>query len=301
VALSSEIDGGLQPGLLEIAGVSKNFKSGFALFLASQYLNKYPEGMILFYDSEFGTPKQYFDTFKIDRSRVIHIPITDIEQLKHSSVNAIDQLERGQRVMIIIDSIGALASKKEVEDALEGKTTTDMTRAKSLKGYFRMVGNKSVIKDVPLIAINHVYKEIGTMYPKDVVSGGTGSYYSSDNLWIVGRRQQKDSSNELTGFDFVINVDKSRYIREKSQFPVSVTFEGGLQKWSGLFDEAVDLGLITSPTKGWYEYADKKLRRSDIEFSDDFWPAFLSETNFKDLIHRKYVLGQRREDVEDGN
>jgi len=26
------------------------------------------------------------------------------------------------------------------------------------------------------------------MYPKDIVGGGTGSYYSVDTIWILGRQ-----------------------------------------------------------------------------------------------------------------
>src|SRR5512143_3497925 len=71
VALSGRIDGGLTSGVTVLAGPSKNFKSGFALLLASCYLKKYPEAALLFYASEFGTPRSYFDTFSISLSRVI--------------------------------------------------------------------------------------------------------------------------------------------------------------------------------------------------------------------------------------
>ena len=56
VALSGSVDGGITPGLTMLAGPSKHFKTGFALLLASAFLKKYKDGVILFYDSEFGTP-----------------------------------------------------------------------------------------------------------------------------------------------------------------------------------------------------------------------------------------------------
>ena len=57
VALSGRLDGGLVPGLLMLAGPSKHFKSAFALLMAAAYQKKYPDAVILFYDSEFGTPQ----------------------------------------------------------------------------------------------------------------------------------------------------------------------------------------------------------------------------------------------------
>jgi RecA/RadA recombinase len=158
------------------AGPSKHFKTAFSLLMAKSYMDKYSESVLLFYDSEFGTPQSYFDTFGIDTERVIHTPLTDIEQLKFDIMKQLEGIDRGDRVMIIIDSIGNLASKKEVEDALEGKSVADMSRAKQVKSLFRMVTPHLNLKDIPMVVVNHTYKEIG-MFPKDIVGGGTGSYY----------------------------------------------------------------------------------------------------------------------------
>ena len=89
VALSGRLDGGLTPGLTVFAGPSKHFKTAFAMLLAKSYLEKYEDAAILFYDSEFGAPAGYFQSFGIDTDRVIHTPITDIEQLKHDMMSQI--------------------------------------------------------------------------------------------------------------------------------------------------------------------------------------------------------------------
>jgi len=171
VALSGRLDGGLVPGMTMFAGPSKHFKTAFSLMMVKAYMEKYPDAALLFYDSEFGAPQAYFKTFKIDPSRVVHTPITDIEQLKHDLTNQINSIERGDRVIIVIDSIGNLASKKEADDALEGKSAADMTRAKQIKSLFRIVTPHLTIKDIPLIVVNHTYMEMG-MYPKAIVGGG---------------------------------------------------------------------------------------------------------------------------------
>ena len=81
VALSGSLEGGLTPGLTVFAGPSKHFKTAFSLLLAKAYMDKYEDAVVLFYDSEFGSPQSYFDSFGIDTNRVLHTPITDIEQL----------------------------------------------------------------------------------------------------------------------------------------------------------------------------------------------------------------------------
>jgi hypothetical protein len=77
-ALSAELDGGLSPGILVVAGPSKHFKTGFSLLLAKAFLDANPEGILLFYDSEFGSPNEYFNSHDIDLSRVVHTPITNM-------------------------------------------------------------------------------------------------------------------------------------------------------------------------------------------------------------------------------
>lgn len=291
VALSGTLDGGLTPGLTMIAGPSKHFKSCFSLILSKAYLEKYKDSAVLFYDSEFGTPNSYFEKLGVDTKRVVHTPITDIEQLKHDIVTQLKNIERGEKVFILLDSIGNLASRKEVEDAEEGKSVADMTRAKGIKSLFRMITPHLTKKDIPMVAVNHTYKEMG-LYPRDIVGGGTGSYYSSDNIWIVGRKQIKEE-NELGGYDFVINIEKSRYVKEKSKIPITVTFENGINKYSGLFDVALEGEFIKEASKGWYEVGKNKLRRSDLENDSAYWEKLLKDEKFITYIRKKYMLGYR--------
>ena len=297
VALGGSIDGGLTPGLTMLVGPSKHFKTGFSLLLASAFLKKYEDGVVLFYDSEFGTPQSYFETFGIDLDSVIHTPITDVEELKHDIMKQLKDIERGDKVFILVDSIGNLASKKEVEDALDGKSVADMTRAKQLKSLFRMVTPHLTLKDIPMVVVNHTYKEIG-MFPKDIVGGGTGSYYSADNIWILGRQQDKDGS-EIAGYHFIINIEKSRYVKEKSKIPITISWEGGINKWSGLFDVALEGEYIVKPKNGWYALVDREtgeiqepnMRAKDIVNNKELWMKMFKETDFPQYIEKKYKVG----------
>jgi RecA/RadA recombinase len=295
VAFSGSLDGGFTPGLTMWAGPSKHFKTAFSLLMAKAYMDKYPESILLFYDSEFGTPIKYFETFGIDMDRVMHTPLTDIEQLKFDIMQQLQEINRGDKLVVVLDSIGNLASKKEVEDALDGKSVADMSRAKQVKSLFRMVTPHLTLKDIPMIVVNHTYKEIG-MFPKDIVGGGTGSYYSADNIYILGRQQEKDGT-ELSGYNFIINVEKSRYVKEKSKIPISVAFEGGINKYSGLLDVAMDGNFVVKPSNGWYskvnsetgEIDDKKYRFTDTQTAE-FMDSLLQNEKFQEFVRKKYEI-----------
>jgi len=305
VALSGSVDGGLAPGLTVLAGPSKHFKTSFALIMASAYLKRYDDAVLLFYDSEFGSPQAYFENFDIDTKRVLHTPITNVEELKFDLIGQLENLDRGDKVVVVIDSVGNLASKKELEDAINEKSVADMSRAKALKGLFRMTTPYLNMKDIPLIAVNHTYMEIG-LFPKAVVSGGTGIYYSADNIWILGRQQDKEGT-EIKGYHFVINVEKSRYVKEKSKIPISVSWEGGVQKWSGLLDVALQGQYVSKPSNGWYcrvsretgELLEPKVRAKET-LEERFWKPIFEETDFANYLKNRYsILNEKG--IEDGD
>lgn len=380
----------------------------------------------MFYDSEFGSPQAYFDNFGIDRNRVLHTPISSVEQLRHDISVQLEQIERKDKVIIIIDSIGNLASKKETQDALEGKDSADMTRAKVIKSLYRIITPVLKIKDIPLISICHVYQTM-ELYSKAIISGGclvagtelimadgslkeiqditvgeyvktlqgdkpvthiwnpetleegkpecvrvyfddgywvecsvnhpflvdgnwvqakelstnsittkidggkaevikienigrkevydisvqdaehyvlengvvthnTGLIYSADHAWIVGRSQEKDGT-DVIGYNFNIRVEKSRFVREQSKVPITVTFEGGLNKWSGLLEMALESGLVVKPSNGWYSLVNpesgevdaKKVREKDTQ-SEDFLGVVLKSKAFENWVNKNYKL-----------
>ena len=171
VAFSGTLDGGLLPGLTVLAGLSKSFKTMLSLYCMKAYLDKYKDGIALLYDSEFGITPEYMQSFNIDLDRVVHIPITNIEELKFDVVQRIEQIEKKDRVFMMIDSVGNLASKKEVDDAANEKSVADMTRAKQLKSLFRIITPYLTTKNIPCVVVNHIYMT-QELYSKPVVSGG---------------------------------------------------------------------------------------------------------------------------------
>ena len=297
VALSGSVEGGLSPGVTILAGPSKHFKTSFALKIASAYMKQHEDAVMLFYDSEFGSPQSYFEMFGIDMERVLHCPITNIEELKFDITNQLEEIKKDDKVIIVVDSLGNLASKKEIEDALNEKAVADMTRAKQLKSVFRIITPHLSMKDIPFIGIAHTY-DTQEMFSKKVVSGGTGLYYSADDIWILGRRQNKEGTS-IVGYDFVINVEKSRYVREKSIIPISVTWEGGVDAYSGLLDVALAGQFVVKPSNGWYskvdqetgEVEDKKYRAKEL--TAEFWSDILASNNFKEFVEENFKINGR--------
>jgi RecA/RadA recombinase len=186
VALSGKVDGGLTPGLTVVAGPSKHYKSNLSLMFAASYLKKYEDAVCLLYDTEFGITPEYLMSMGLDPSRVLHTPIEHVEALKFDIVKQLENIERGDKVIIVLDSIGNLASKKEIDDAIDGKSVADMTRAKQIKSLFRMVTPYLTTRDIPMVVINHTIQTM-EMFSKQVMTGGTGVMYSANTVIFLGK------------------------------------------------------------------------------------------------------------------
>jgi RecA/RadA recombinase len=306
IAFSGDLNGGISSGLTLFAGPSKTFKSNVSLICVRSFLNKYKDAVCIFYDSEGGVTPEYLKSMQVDPDRVVHVPIEHIEMLKFDLVKQLKELDRDDKVIIVIDSIGNTASLKELDDAINEKSVAEMQRAKSLKGLFRMVTPSLVAKDIPCIAICHTYQEM-TLYPRQIISGGTGLIYSANQAFIIGKSQEKEGT-EVIGYNFTLNVEKSRFVREKSKLPFTVTYDDGIHKYSGLLEIALESGHVVKPSNGWYSKVDedgviedKKYRLKETD-SKEFWDSVLNNPSFNEFIKNRYQLSANSmitdEDIE---
>lgn len=293
IAFSGDVDGGLVSGLTIFAGLSKSFKTLLGLYCMKAYLNKYPDAIALLYDSEYGLTPDYLTSIGIDTERVLHIPLEHVEELKFDFVKRLEEIKRGDKVFILVDSLGNLASKKETEDALDEKSVADLSRAKSIRSLMRLITPHLTTKNIPCIMINHIYNTM-ELYSKVVIPGGTAVTYSSNQIFVITKSQEKDGT-DLIGFNFTINIEKSRYVREKSKLSFTVTYKNGIDKWSGLLDLGMEFGSIVK-SGSWYQIVDfstgelseSKLRSSNIP--DEFYSNLLNDSKFKLFINEKYKV-----------
>lgn len=145
------------------------------------------------------------------------------------------------------------------------------------------------VYDISVKDVEHYVLENG------IVTHNTGSYYSAGNIFIIGRQQEKDKEG-LSGYNFVINIEKSRLAKEKSKITVSVDFKKGISKWSGLLDIALESGHVFKPSNGWYQRHDvdgvveeKKYRLAETN-TKAFWEPILNDPTFKQFVEEKYKM-----------
>lgn len=298
LALSGELDSGIEGGVTIFAGPSKHFKSNLALLCVKSYLDRYPDAACLFLDNEFGINHDYINNMGIDASRMIHIPFDTVENLRNEISAQLDGLVRGDKLILLVDSIGNVASHKEMSDAEDDKAAADMgSRAKALKSLFRVITVKSKIKDIPIVMINQTYSSQG-MFPKDVMSGGSSGMYAADSVIFLTRAQEKQGT-DIAGYTFTMKVEKGRRVKEASKLKFTALFDKGVLLYSGLLDIALATGHVIKPSVGWYAKASdqsRKYRESEIQESNEFWQDILADEKFQKACKKLFKLETPKDD-----
>lgn len=151
------------------------------------------------------------------------------------------------------------------------------------------VGKKKVY-DITVADAEHYILENG------VVTHNTGIYYSASTIFIIGRQQDKDGK-DLVGFNFIINIEKSRYTKEKSKIPVNVSMLNGISRWSGLLDMALESGHVIKPKNGYYQRIDPEtgeldetMFKEDSTNTQEFWAPIITNEGFNKWIENRYKI-----------
>lgn len=129
-----------------------------------------------------------------------------------------------------------------------------------------------------------------------IVTHNTGSYYSADTILVIGRQQEKDGT-ELIGFNFVINIEKSRRVREKQKIILEIAHGEGINRWSGLMDMALMSGHVIKPKNARFSKVNKETGEIDSKIytidetqNKEFWGSILASTSFKEWVKNTYSV-----------
>lgn len=302
VMIGGDLDGGITAGLTQIVGDSRTFKTNLVVEAIAAWLDHDPEAISVVFDCEFGCMAAFKNRCPQHLDRIIHVPFEDIEDLKFQFTGMLEDAKLGEKVFFFIDSVSQVASKKEVEDVIAQKDVTDMTRAKQLNSFFRIITPKLNLRQLPCWFVNSYYDDTTSQYAEPIIKGGKQAFLSSDALLFVTRSQDKDdNTKELLGWNFNYSAMKSRFVKEKSKFTIHVTYAGGIDPLSGMVELAKESGYLTVPTQGFYQFnqtllktaTDRKYRMKEIMADPKLFDEILANQGFKDYVKDKYALSSQ--------
>ena len=248
--LSGSLYGGVANNkIVALGGETSTGKTWFALSIVADFLNSNKEAIVLYFDTEQAVTSDMFAARGIDPTRVAVFPVATIEEFKIQCVSIVDkilEMDAAERkpMLIVLDSLGMLSTEKEVADSSEGKNIRDMTRAQGVKATFRILTMKLGKAKIPLILTNHTYAQIGTMYPTQVLSGGSGLQYAASTIVMLSKKKEKNAEGDVIGNIIHCKLYKSRLTKENQQVDVQLNYETGLNRYYGLIEIALTAGIF---------------------------------------------------------
>lgn len=284
-------NGGYPVGrITEIAGDPSTGKTLLATIAAISSLKK---GYITYYlDGEqaydVNFAKLIAKTLGLDPEIVKKInykEIDKIEELTQVVTTIIDVFEKNKvdtGATIIVDGIAFLSTTKEIEDVMKNEEKVDMTKAKLIRQFIRVIKNKLKYLNICMIITNQLTYNIGVMYgdPK-TTTGGTAIPFASSVRLRIKSKKIEDNDGRFIGLLIKAETQKNRlfFPYKEAEFPV--LFNGKLNKFAGLFETLFNDGIIEKENNLTY-----KIKNTDIKFlKKDFNEIVIQdENNFKTLL-----------------
>tara|TARA_B100001964_G_scaffold241354_1_gene313552 strand:+ start:1562 stop:2581 length:1020 start_codon:yes stop_codon:yes gene_type:complete len=267
--VSGSIFGGIPSNkITALAGETGTGKTFFCLSVVKSFLDTNPDAGVVYFETESAISKEMVETRGIDSKRLVIFPINTIEEFRTQAVRIIDKYIESSKderkpLMFVLDSLGMLATNKEVEDASNEKNVRDMTKAQLVKSCFRLLTLKLGKANIPMIVTNHTYDVIGSYVPTKEMGGGSGLKYSASTIVYLSKKKEKEGT-DLVGNIIKCEAKKSRLTREGSKVETRLFFDyRGLERHYGLLELGETAGLWKN-VAGRYEINGKKIYAKQI-------------------------------------
>lgn len=307
-ALNAIISGSLHKGIPSgrITGFAGPSMAGKTLIMNKIMANAQKKGYIpVIWDSEVAVDKKSAEGAGMDTARVKYYPVETIEDCRNQICAFLDNVIKADnpdlKFIVAIDSLGNLASAKEIKDTAAGKEASDVgQRAKAIKSMMRTLTYKAAKAKVPILFSNHIYEGM-EMFPTLVKtqSGGKGPIYLASVLVQLSTKNEKASDNpdeqsvaiahNVSGVTLGAMTVKNRFVPSYLKTELYLNFKSGLDKHTGLFEIAEAFGVIEKPGRTVMYKGESLGYRKDLEKNPKFWDKILPE--LESVLQEKLCYG----------
>lgn len=245
-ALSGRLLGGgiATNRITAFAGESGSGKS-FLCYSCAKHAQKLGYSVI-YIDTEQAIDLEDLPKFGIDNSldKFRLIRSNKVEDVNITLTKLVDELKEQKlagyelpKLMIVLDSLGQMASNKEKEDLLKGDIKQDMTKAKALGSMFRSINTDLGYLEIPLLVANHTYLTLD-LFPQEKLRGGNGLLYSASVIGFMSKSKLKTSEEDdmdlgASGITVLFKTAKNRLAKPK-KIRFDISFIHGMNPYTGL-------------------------------------------------------------------
>ena len=239
------LEGGVATNRISVfAGESGSGKSFLAYSCAK---NAQKAGYsVIYIDTEQAVDLEDLPKFGVsnDLEKFRLVRSNKVEDINITLTQLVDELKEQKlagyelpKLMIVLDSLGQMASNKEKADLLKGDIKQDMTKAKAIGSMFRSINNDLGYLDIPMIVCNHTYLTMD-LFPQAVMKGGLALLYSASVIGFMTKSKLKTGEEDDmdlggSGISVLFKTQKNRLAKPK-KIRFDISFANGMNPYTGL-------------------------------------------------------------------
>lgn len=300
------VGGGVPVGrMMEIAGLSGTGKSFLMRRIAKGAQDT--GHLVIYIDTENAETVEGFQNSGLDvtdRRKFQLFNTASIDNVENiiakkckaiASYNADKKDDEKIKAIIVLDSLGMLRTKTEMEQNDKGEYSQDMgRRAKDIGRMLRAANDWATRANVALIFTNHQFKDPSPFASKtfDKSSGGEKVAYVVSTAIQIRSSMNKEESDDASkmsdlayGENLKIRAKKTRFVIPFLEIEVYIDFKKGLSRCSGLLDIAERIGFLKK-TGQKYQIAEtgEEVGKASEFDNEEFWEKHIGEL---DAMFRK--------------
>ncbi len=199
-----------------------------------------------------------------------------VEEFAVQTYELLSKFGGKKKILIALDSLAALSTVKEVTDVIkEGEIKADQGRkAQKVKAAMRVLPGLIQDTEAILLVSNHIIDQPGGY--GHIAPGGRGTaFHSSVRLEMLHTTPIKLEGRERPiGATLRVKVAKNSVAPPFGEAEMSLFWGRGIDRFSGLADIALDLGIITK-AGAWYKYNEDSFYAKDFGKVVNKYPEIL--------------------------
>ena len=279
VAISNRPNGGIAVGrITELTGLEGSGKSLIGAQMIANTQRRGGVGVLI--DTETAVNAEFFKAVGIDMNKLVYVQLQTVEEIFDAITTIIEEVrkdpkKRDKLVTIVVDSVAAASTKKEME-ADFGKDGYATDKAIIISKAMRKITGLLGRERIALVFTNQLRQKMNAMAFSDpwTTSGGKAiAFHASTRLRLSLLGKISNSSGDVIGVKVKANVVKNRLGPPHRTAEFEIYFNRGIDDL-GSWLKVLKENKMVKQAGAWYAYVDPTTGEETKFQSKDF-QAFL--------------------------
>jgi recombination protein RecA len=279
VAISNRPNGGIAVGrITELTGLEGSGKSLIGAQLIANTQLRGGVGVLI--DTETAVNAEFFKAVGIDMNKLVYVQLQTVEEIFDAITTIIESVrkdpkKRDKIVTIVVDSVAAASTKKEME-ADFGKDGYATDKAIIISKAMRKITGLLGRERIALVFTNQLRQKMNAMAFSDpwTTSGGKAiAFHASTRLRLSLLGKISNSSGDVIGVKVKANVVKNRLGPPHRTAEFEIYFNRGIDDL-GSWLKVMKENKMVKQAGAWYAYVDP-VTGEETKFQSKDFQAFL--------------------------